>query len=321
MSSHGHRSPRSWELAQDGGFTIVEVLVAATLLVIGALATLALLDNGASATAVSRQRDVANALAQEMVERSTGGRYTPSRNDLTDVDPGAAARIAGPADRLRVTLDPDGTAASTAVAPATVASGSPAVDVPQSWTLTRQNTRYTVSYRSCTTSDTFQGVQILGPYDCSLGTNGTPPTPPTPADPSICTIGAIPPSYVDPANPGMLTVRLAVLGFTGLNVCVGAVSSALADGLCTLLGQSSLLSGLTNNLLGTNGLLTNLLGGLLKTGATAGLCPTSQVEGALTGAKGGIATSTRIAVQVSWTDYGGHARTIQQSSTVRRPSA
>ena len=69
------------------GFTIIEVLVAATLLIISVLATLSMIDRPPPTTAVSKQRDVANALAQEMVERATGGRYTSTRNDLTDVDP------------------------------------------------------------------------------------------------------------------------------------------------------------------------------------------------------------------------------------------
>ena len=308
----------------DGGFTLIEVLVASTLLIIGALATFALLDNGAAATTVAKQRDVANALAQEMVERTAGARYTPQRNDLVDVDTGAAATIAGPADRMRHALDPDGDQSSTAVTPTTVTTGAPGaapVDVPQTWSLTRRGTVYAVSYRACTTSDLYQGVIIQGPYDCARAGQQPPKPPNTAPINSLCSLGLIDPGVVDPSNPGQLTIRLQLLGLVGLNVCVGAVSQPLSNALCTLLGTSDLLNGLVSQLLGSAGTLTNLLGGLLNTGATAGLCPTSQVDAGLTGAYAGIATTTRVAVTVGWTDAGGRAHSIQQTTLIRKPTA
>lgn len=297
----------------ESGFTLVEVLVAATLLIVSVLATLALLDRATETTAVSKQRDVANALAQEMIERATGGRYTNTRNDLTDVDP--AAPRPGPADRMRAALDPDSDQESTAVTPATITSGSLPVNLPQSWSLRRKNTLYTVSYRACTRSDAYQGVVIAGPFDCArAGTNPGGGNETTTGE--GCSLGVVPPGDVDPADPGELTAKLQVLGVVGISACVGAISSPLADALCTLLGTSPLLDSLKNSLLGTNGALSTLLGGLA--GTSVGLCQSSLSEHGLAGAEDSIGTSTRLAVNVAWTDYSGRAHSIDQSALIRR---
>lgn len=302
-------------LASEGGFTLVEVLVAATLLITSVLASLAMLDRATSTTAVSKQRDVANALAQEMIERATGGRYTTTRNDLTDVD--AAAVRPGPADRMRAALDPDGDQASTTVSPATIVSGSLPVNLPQTWQVRRKNTVYTVTYRACTRSDAYQGIEIAGPFDCAR-TN----TPPTgggdEATSGSCTIGAISPGSVDPANPGQLTLKLQLLNAFGISACVGALSAPLSNALCTLLGTSPLISGLKNSLLGSNGSISSVLGGLSIGGASVGLCESKLTEAGFAGASAGIGTSTRLSVTVAWTDLDAKAHSITQSALIRR---
>jgi prepilin-type N-terminal cleavage/methylation domain-containing protein len=298
-------------LADEQGFTLIEVLVAATLLVAGVLATLSLLDNATRTTGVSKQRDVANAVAQEMVERAAGGRYTLTRNDLTDVD--TAAARPGPADRLRVAMDPDGDQASGAVTPATPTSGTLPLNTAQSWTLRRKNTTYTVSYRACTGSDTYQQVQIAGPFDCNRPTsnpsagNGDATT-----TAGGCSLGVAPTSNA--GNPGALTVHLQVLGISGLSLCMDTVGSPLFSAVCTLLGTSVSLSSIQQSLLGAGGLLTNMLGGLV--GGSVGC--TQQVEQVAAGARNGIGTSTKLVVTVSWTDRRRRAHSITQSSLIRR---
>jgi hypothetical protein len=226
---------------------MVEVLVAATLLVIGALATLALLDNGARATAQSRERDVANALAQEMVERAIGGRNVltvddagkvTGRNDMTDIDPAAPLPVVGPADRLRTAMDPSGAQASTAVTPATPTSGLAPVNGSQSWQLTRNGTTFTVSYRACTSSDTYQAspqqsLTILGPYDCSrsehdLGPGSTPIGPTNTAGGGTTGSG--------------ITGATSATGGTGGTTAGGGVSST-GTSTCSLLGFNASTSG------------------------------------------------------------------------------
>jgi Tfp pilus assembly protein PilV len=296
-------------LADEGGITIIEVLVAATLLIVCIFATLLMLDHANSTTGVSKQRDVANAIAQEMVERATGGRYTLSRNDLTDVD--TAATLAGPADRLRAAMDPDGDQSSTAVAPATATSGTLPVNVPQSWTLRRKNATYTVSYRACTSSDVYQQVLIAGPFDCARP-NTDPTGPEKTTTGGGCSLGAT--AATGAANPGSLTVNLQVLGIAGLSACISSVSSPLFSAMCTLLGSSVSLSSVQQSLLGASGLLTNMLGGLV--GGSVGC--TQQVEQVAAGSKNAIGSSTRLAVTVGWTDMRGRPHTISQSSLIRR---
>jgi len=309
-------------IASERGFTLIEVLVASTLLIVSVLATLSMLDNANATTAVSKQRDVANALAQDMIERATGGRYTAGvvgvtapLNDLTDVD--ATAARPGPADRMRAALDPDADQASSAVTPATVTAGSVPVYIPQSWSVRRKNTDYTVSYRACTLSDAFRGIQIAGPFDCTrAGT--TPPAGGNEATSGSCSVGIIVAPAVDPANPGQLTVRFQLLGVVGVSACVAAISPPLSTALCTLLGTSPLLDGVKNSLLGANGSLTSLLGGLKLGGASVGLCESSLTETGLAGAYAGIGTSTRLAVTVAWTDIIGRPHSIDQSALIRR---
>lgn len=302
--------------SDEKGFTLIEVLVAATLLVMGVLATLMLIDSATRTTAVSKQRDVANAVAQEMIERAAGGRYNQSRNDLTDVDlVPPASSTPGPADRLRAGMDPDGDQGSTAVTPATSTTGSLPLTTAQSWSLRRKNTTYTVSYRACTHSDAYKQISIAGPFDCDRPTSN-PGGGDTTTTAGGCSLGVVPAASVDPANPGTLTVKLQVLGITGVSACVGAVSAPLSTALCTLLGSSSYLSDL---LVGAGGALTTLLGGVA--GFSIGACTPAQIEQVSVGALDGMASSTRIAVTVAWTDLSGETHSIARTSLIRRSVA
>ena len=71
----------------EHGFTIIEVMVAATLLLIGMLGTLALVDTSEQATAASRAREGATNLAREVVEHARSVQY----NQITDA--GLPAKI------------------------------------------------------------------------------------------------------------------------------------------------------------------------------------------------------------------------------------
>ncbi len=298
----------------EAGFTVVEALVAATILITGVLATLALVDRATGSTSSSKQRDVANSLAQELVERAQGGRYTTTRNDMTDID--AAAANKGPADRLRAALDPDGDSASSTIAPATPTAGVP-LSAAQTWTLVRKNTTYTVSYRACTSSDVYQQVEIKGPFDCERS-----PTDPGGGNETVngdCRLGLTPPTAADPPETGGVTVNLQILGLTGLTACVAALNQELGDGVCDLLGTSTLLDGIAGDLLANNALLPQLLGGVLALDAET--CSASQVEAALAGARDGIASATRMTVTVGWTDTDRRAQSITQTAIVRRPAS
>jgi prepilin-type N-terminal cleavage/methylation domain-containing protein len=58
--------------SDDRGFTLIEVLVAMFILLVGVLATLALFDRANAATVVDRQREAATSLAREITEGARG---------------------------------------------------------------------------------------------------------------------------------------------------------------------------------------------------------------------------------------------------------
>ncbi len=337
-TSHPDRPRRAFRA--DGGFTLVEVLVAATLLVIGALATLALLDNGARATAQSRQRDVANALAQEMVERATGGRNVltvddtgkvTGRNDMTDIDKAAPTAVVGPADRLRTAMDRSASQASTAVTPATPTSGVVPLNAAQSWQLVRGGTTFTVSYRACTTSDAYQvtpsqSLTILGPYDCSRstydlngGSGGTPIDGSGGGGTTCNLLGVNLSTSGTSAGSGStdpISIGIQLLSLVGIDACLGPNLQPLTAGLCQVVGGGGIVSTLLSNVAGASGLL-----GQLKVGAVnSSLCDATQIEPGLASAIRLTGTATRIVVGVSWTDRNGKTQTIDRTTVVRRPT-
>lgn len=306
---------------------MIEVLVASALIIVISLGVLLMLDTATSTTAAGKQRDVANAVAQEVTERATAGRYvgpTPAQiasstnlqgtNDMVDI-----SGSSGPADRIAALMQGAGSTVG-GVSPATPTSGAPAP--PQSWTVTRRGTTYTVTYLACTSSDVVSNVRIDGPADCSnfSGTgctetallrcsyrNGQPPPAPS------CTLAG---SVANPTSLPALTVRLNL----GLQLCVGSLlGKALATSLCSAVGNSTGINTLTSQLLGSQSGLTNLLGSGLSTDVS--LCPATQIDSALLGPKGTVASSTRVSVNVTWTDSGRReTRQVSQTSLIRRAS-
>lgn len=292
---------------------MIEVLVAAALLIVGAFATLAVLDRGAQATGASLQRDRGNALAQEVVEQATGMRYTRDFNDLVG-DTVAA--------RLQRALPSDATSAITSTnAPADRAvQGS-------SWTVKRANTTYTVTYRACTRSDRIQGTVIQGFYDCDRPVAVPPTQPVVPVTTGSCPIslGLLSANKVTTnaavaaaANDVTVKLQLLNLGATttlSLQLCLKNVLSAVGLGglstpLCNLLGTSNLSTLLTP----VNGIL-----GILGSSTGLQLCPATDVDSELPDVTAGIAATTQVETTVSWKDSAsGKTRTVQQTAAVRR---
>jgi prepilin-type N-terminal cleavage/methylation domain-containing protein len=63
-------------LHEDGGFTLVEVMVAIAILMVGVLGTVAMVDTGSAKTSANNQREVAVNLTRDLVEASRQIRYT-----------------------------------------------------------------------------------------------------------------------------------------------------------------------------------------------------------------------------------------------------
>ncbi len=112
---------------QDDGFTIVEVMVAVFILLVGVLGTLALVENGMSSTRRTTAREQATNVARDVIERSRQIAYT------------SMTATGAPAQLQAVTPD------------AGALSGS-------SFTVTRRNTVYTVTVTACSIDDPSDGA-------------------------------------------------------------------------------------------------------------------------------------------------------------------
>lgn len=296
---------------------MIEVLVAATLFIIGALATLALLDRGSAATGSSLGQDRGNAVAVEMIEQTTGMRYTRAANDITASTAPAA---------LRKSMD------STSTGPITTETVGDLAVPRYRWTVQRAGVDYAVSFRACTSSDSIGGVQIQGPSDCAAQTeckkaDGTPckkePVV-TPTCGSGLSLGLLGPTanITAATKPSDIVVRLQLLSIGALSVlnletCVGELLGGLGLGglvnpLCGLLGNPSSLLAPVEQTLG--GVL-----GLLSSGSKIGLCPKTDVERELPEVTSGIGSATKVEVTVGWRDrFTDKDRRIRQTTVVRR---
>lgn len=128
---------------RDEGFTIVEVLVAVFILLVGVLGTVALVENGLSSTNRTSAREAATNIARDVAERSRQIAYT--------------SMTATSAPAMLQAATPD----------AGALSGS-------SFTVTRRNTVYTVTVTACSIDDTSDGVGVGNSTFCNApaGTSG-----------------------------------------------------------------------------------------------------------------------------------------------------
>ena len=129
--------------AKEAGFTIIEVLVAATLLLVGMLGVVTMVNGANSAVASAREREAATNLAREIAEQARSIPY--SQVDATT---------------LETRLQAMSGLASTTALPA--------------WTISRRGTSYDVDVAVCSVDDTRDGFgdHSDGGY-CAPNTPGT----------------------------------------------------------------------------------------------------------------------------------------------------
>jgi prepilin-type N-terminal cleavage/methylation domain-containing protein len=143
---------------QDGGFTLIEVVVAMAILLVGALGVLTCITVGYASTGRTTSREQGTNIARDLVERARQIGYSQSTMSSA---PGA----------LRASLP-----ASDA---ATASPSDPLV-----FTMVRRGTTYTVRVFACSLDDPSNGVGVGNATFCAPNSTVPPPTPnptPTPA--------------------------------------------------------------------------------------------------------------------------------------------
>jgi Tfp pilus assembly protein PilV len=115
-------------LRSHDGFTLVELMAAALVLVVGMLSILTVLHSGIEKTTLSQQRVAANNLARELTETARTADYD--------------------------TLTPSGAATALQAANVQLASES-----PSEWTVKRGSTTYTIEATACTFDDPADDLQ------------------------------------------------------------------------------------------------------------------------------------------------------------------
>ncbi len=202
MSSHP-RTPAALGADREAGFTIVEVMVAMVILLVGVLGTLVLIQGSLASTSRTTAREQGTNLARDLVERARQASY----NNITVALAPATLRATLPAS--------DG---------ATPLSGS-------SFQVKRRNVTYTVTIAACSIDDPTDGAGQGDANFCatpSAGGSSTDPPPPL-APASVRVLG------IDVSAGGSLLSTVCNAVGTSTEIArslAAALSPVAAVGLC-----------------------------------------------------------------------------------------
>lgn len=192
--------------------TMVEVMAAMVILIIGVLGTLVLVEGGMSSTSRTTAREQGTNLARDLVERS---RQVPYASTNTGAALGAAAAA------LRAKLP----ASDNASALATPAS--------RTFTAVRRGVTYTVTVSACSIDDPTDGVSVGDSSFCldSGGTPGPGSPPPGPA-PAHNVLGIDVGALFTSAGGNLLTTVCNALSGTLLTQVTSVLSKVIPVSLC-----------------------------------------------------------------------------------------
>jgi prepilin-type N-terminal cleavage/methylation domain-containing protein len=144
-------------LTDERGMTIIEVMAAMAILLVGVLGTFILVEGGLSSTSRTTAREQATSLARDLVERTRQVDYT----NLTYALAPATLRSSLPA--------------SDSAGPLTVTSPT-----SSSFTVTRRNVTYTVNVFACSIDDPTDGAGTGDATFCAAPTSTNQPNTPEP---------------------------------------------------------------------------------------------------------------------------------------------
>lgn len=133
--------------ASDAGFTIIEVMVAMVILLVGVLGTFVLIEGGMASTSATTAREQGTNLARDLVERSRQVDYS-------------LMSVADAPTALRDTL----------------ASENPTAVTGSTFTVTRRNVTYAVKVTACSIDDPTDGAGYGAPGEfCEVPETPLPP--------------------------------------------------------------------------------------------------------------------------------------------------
>jgi Tfp pilus assembly protein PilV len=191
---------------REDGFTIVEVMVAIFILLVGVFATLALVENSLSSTRRTSAREQATNVARDAVERSRQVPYTSMTATQAPAQLQAALPDAG------------------------ALSGS-------SFTVTRRNTVYSVTVTACSIDDPSDGAGIGDATFCAAptGTSG----PGTPASGFAASVNVL--GVAVTLGGSLLQTVCNAVGTNSaiLNRLTGAVSTVVPVSACPTTSQGT----------------------------------------------------------------------------------
>lgn len=213
-TASGSRSPTAPRADREAGFTIVEVMVAMVILLIGVLGTFILIQGSLQSTSRTTAREQGTNLARDLVERSRQIPYANTRmNDLP--------ATAGAPASLRATLPASDNA--------TALSGPD----NRTFNVTRRGVVYTVTIFACSIDDPTDGVG-LGDSSYCAGSSGTPGpgTPPPGPGPAHSVLGLdVGPIYAAAGGSVLTTVCNALQGAL-LTTVTSVLSTVVPLSLC-----------------------------------------------------------------------------------------
>lgn len=179
--------------------TIVEVMAAMLILVVGVLGTLVLIEGGIASTSRTTAREQGTNLARDLVERTRQAAYADVTTD------------AAPAT-LRAML------------PASDAVGPLSGPESRTFTLTRRNVQYTVTVFACSIDDPTDGAGVGDATFCEMPTGPVAPGDPAPGSAAAVNVLGI--AVTAGANP--LATVCGSLGITSIADRLAAVVDAVA---------------------------------------------------------------------------------------------
>jgi type IV pilus assembly protein PilV len=192
----------------EEGYTIVEVIVAMVMLVVGVLGMLVMIEGSLSSTSRTTAREQATNLARELVERS---REVPYSKTTTSAAPAALAAVLPEAPTV---------------------SGS-------SFVVRRRNIDYTVTVSACSIDDPSDGAGVGTTNFCDNPANSTGPgSPPVGTGLAVgLNVLGLPVSLA--ADGTLLTT---VCNAVGTNSVIGNQVGSLAGSLLSLAGKGAQVS-------------------------------------------------------------------------------